>query len=177
MRRGRSLTFKRKRREWLYGVGRKLGNGVRLMNESTSNCLFETREICHGSRWGISEEKLGGKKCMHSIFCPVRNNCFPIISVESLSQNTERERERESFRRFSFKRFFRFPRLSRNFLGKLNTLFIGERTESVGRARASSKKALSPFSFANFPNAIQDKLVKLSKPIRRFFSRGKLGLS
>lgn len=64
------------------------------MNESTSNCLFETREICHGSRWGISEEKLGGKKCMHSIFCPVRNNCFPIISVESLSQNTERERER-----------------------------------------------------------------------------------
>lgn len=63
------------------------------MNESTSNCLFETREICHGSRWGISEEKLGGKKCMHSIFCPVRNNCFPIISVESLSQNTERERE------------------------------------------------------------------------------------
>lgn len=135
------------------------------MNESTVS-IRNSRNMPRVSRRAISEEKLGGKKCTHSIFCPVRNNCFPIISVESLSQNTEREREKESFRRFSFKRFFRFPRLSRNFLGKLNTLFIGERTESVGRA--SSKKALSPFSFANFPNAIQDKLVKLSKPIRRF---------
>lgn len=61
----------------------------------------------------------------------------------------------------SFKRFFRFPfpRLSRgNFLGKLNTLFIGERSESVPERIGSSP----PFA-SNFPNAIQDKLVKLSK--------------
>lgn len=60
----------------------------------------------------------------------------------------------------SFKRFFRFPfpRLSRgNFLGKLNTLFIGERSESVPERPSSP-----PFA-SNFPNAIQDKLVKLSK--------------
>lgn len=60
----------------------------------------------------------------------------------------------------SFKRFFRFPfpRLSRgNFLGKLNTLFIGERSESV-----PERPSCPPFA-SNFPNAIQDKLVKLSK--------------
>lgn len=76
MRRGRSLTFKRKRREWLYGVGTKLGEWSAV----------DERKYCLDSKLakyatGLSSGDLGGEARREKVYAldllPGKEQLFP----------------------------------------------------------------------------------------------------